>query len=50
MRHAISNLLLLTNICLVYRHCRNLPQPRARLYEECIDVLLEHWQESKKIK
>jgi Domain of unknown function (DUF4062)/NACHT domain len=41
------NPLLLTNICLVHRHRGQLPQKRARLYEECIDVLLEHWRRSK---
>jgi formylglycine-generating enzyme required for sulfatase activity len=43
------NPLLLTNICLVHRHRATLPQRRTRLYEECIDVLLEHWRESKKL-
>ena len=41
------NPLLLTNICLVHRHRGALPQKRARLYEECIDVLLEHWRGAK---
>jgi formylglycine-generating enzyme required for sulfatase activity len=41
------NPLLLTNICLVHRHRSSLPQKRARLYEECIDVLLEHWRGAK---
>ncbi len=41
------NPLLLANICLVHRHRGALPQKRARLYEECINVLLEHWRESK---
>jgi formylglycine-generating enzyme required for sulfatase activity len=41
------NPLLLANICLVHRHRGGLPQKRARLYEECIDVLLEHWREAK---
>ncbi|MEW6669350.1 MAG: SUMF1/EgtB/PvdO family nonheme iron enzyme [Thermodesulfobacteriota bacterium] len=41
------NPLLLTNICLVHRHRGQLPQKRARLYEECIDVLLEHWRGAK---
>ena len=41
------NPLLLTNICLVHRHRGSLPQKRARLYEECIDVLLEHWRGAK---
>ncbi|MCP4667426.1 MAG: NACHT domain-containing protein, partial [Deltaproteobacteria bacterium] len=44
------NPLLLTNICLVHRHRGTLPRKRARLYEECIDVLLEHWQEAKGLK
>jgi formylglycine-generating enzyme required for sulfatase activity len=43
------NPLLLTNICLVHQHRGELPQKRARLYEECIDVLLEHWREAKKL-
>lgn len=44
------NPLLLANICLVHRHRGALPQKRARLYEECIDVLLEHWREAKGLK
>ena len=44
------NPLLLTNICIVHRYRGSLPQRRSILYEECIDVLLEHWRESKKIK
>jgi len=44
------NPLLLTNICLVHRHRGSLPQKRARLYEECIDVLLEHWRGAKGLK
>ena len=44
------NPLLLTNICLVHRHRGELPRKRARLYEECIDVLLEHWREAKGLK
>ncbi len=44
------NPLLLTNICLVHRHRNDLPHKRAKLYEECIDVLLEHWRKAKKLK
>ena len=44
------NPLLLTNICLVHRHRGGLPRRRARLYEECIDVLLEHWRAAKGLK
>ena len=41
------NPLLLTNICLVHRHRRELPEGRARLYEECLEVMLEHWRKAK---
>jgi formylglycine-generating enzyme required for sulfatase activity len=38
------NPLLLANLCLVHRDRGNLPHDRARLYEECTDVLLELWR------
>ncbi len=38
------NPLLLTNLCIVHRDRGNLPHDRARLYEECTDVLLELWK------
>ncbi len=44
------NPLLLTNICLVHRHRGELPRKRAWLYQECIDVLLEHWREGKHLR
>jgi len=44
------NPLLLANICLVHRHRGDLPRKRARLYEECIDVLLEHWRQAKGLR
>ncbi|MGA1876032.1 MAG: DUF4062 domain-containing protein, partial [bacterium] len=44
------NPLLLTNICLVHRQRGGLPRKRARLYEECIDVMLERWREAKGLK
>jgi formylglycine-generating enzyme required for sulfatase activity len=43
------NPLLLANLCLVHRDRGELPHGRARLYSECIDVLLELWRESKGI-
>jgi predicted NACHT family NTPase len=43
------NPLLLANLCLVHRDPGELPHGRARLYSECIDVLLELWRESKGI-
>ena len=41
------NPLLLANLCLVHRDRGVLPRGRAKLYEECIDVLLERWREGK---
>ncbi len=38
------NPLLLANLCLVHRDKGTLPKGRARLYDECIDVLLERWR------
>ncbi len=43
------NPLLLTAICLVHRDRGRLPQRRAELYEECTNVLLERWRESKRL-
>ena len=39
------NPLLLANLCLVHRARGDLPRTRARLYEECVDVLLERWRQ-----
>ena len=43
------NPLLLANICLVHRDRGSLPERRAKLYDECVDVLLERWRESKQL-
>ena len=44
------NPLLLANLCLVHRdRGGQLPQRRAKLYDECVDVLLERWREAKRI-
>ena len=43
------NPLLLTAICLVHRDRGTLPRRRGDLYEECINVLLERWRQSKKL-
>ena len=42
-----GNPLFLANICLVHRDRGTLPRGRARLCDECIDVLLERWSEGK---
>ena len=41
------NPLLLTIVLLVYTNRQKLPEERAKLYEECINVLLEYLQQSK---
>jgi formylglycine-generating enzyme required for sulfatase activity len=43
------NPLLLANLCLVHRDRGALPKGRARLYDECIEVLLERWREGKEL-
>ncbi len=43
------NPLLLTAICLVHYDKKSLPERRADLYEQCIDVLLERWRAAKGI-
>jgi formylglycine-generating enzyme required for sulfatase activity len=45
----ISNPLLLANLCLVHRDRGILPKGRGRLYDECVDVLLERWRENKNL-
>ena len=45
-----SNPLLLTNLCLVHRDRGGvLPQRRSKLYEDCVDVLLESWRAARGI-
>ncbi|MCB9761632.1 MAG: SUMF1/EgtB/PvdO family nonheme iron enzyme [Alphaproteobacteria bacterium] len=43
LRDMASNPLLLSNICLVQFGRGRLPQARVRLYEECLDLLLQGW-------
>jgi len=43
------NPLLLTAICLVHYDKKSLPERRADLYEQCVDVLLERWRAAKGI-
>ena len=40
----VGNPLLLANLCLVHRDHGRLPEDRRRLYDECVDVLLERWR------
>ncbi len=47
MSEMTRNPLLLANLCLVHRDRGVLPRNRHALYDECIDVLLERWRESK---
>lgn len=43
LRQMARNPLLLSTLCLVHREGDRLPERRARLYEECVRVLLEKW-------
>jgi hypothetical protein len=47
IRNLASNPLLLTIVLLVYNSRTRLPEERGRLYDECIDVLLEHIQKAR---
>lgn len=41
------NPLMLQIICLVHRTHGTMPQRRAALYEKCVEVLLQNWDEAK---
>jgi formylglycine-generating enzyme required for sulfatase activity len=43
------NPMLLTNLCIVHWYRKTLPRDRAYLYDECISILLERWQEQKEL-
>ena len=43
----VKNPLLLANLCLVHRDGGALPRGRVRLYQECVEVLLERWREGR---
>ncbi len=47
IRQLASNPLLLTIVLLVYNNRTRLPEERGRLYDECINVLLEHLQKAR---
>jgi hypothetical protein len=47
IRRLAANPLLLTILMLVYNNRARLPEERSRLYEECINVLLEHLQKAR---
>jgi hypothetical protein len=49
MASMTRNPLLLANLCLVHRDRGALPRGRHQLYDECIEVLLERWRESKNL-
>lgn len=44
-----TNPLLLSIIALVHRFRSRLPRRRVDLYRECVDILLSHWDEVRKI-
>ena len=49
MAEMTRNPLLLANLCLVHRDRGSLPRNRHKLYDECIEVLLERWREAKSL-
>jgi hypothetical protein len=49
VRWLAGNPLLLTIMCLIARE-KELPRERARFYEQCIDVLVHHWQINKHLR
>ena len=50
VRELAVNPLLLTVIALVHRYRAKLPERRAELYEECIEVLLGYWDEARGVR
>ncbi len=50
VRELAVNPLLLTVIALVHRYRAQLPERRAELYEECIEVLLGYWDEARGVR
>jgi formylglycine-generating enzyme required for sulfatase activity len=50
VRELAVNPLLLTVIALVHRYRVKLPERRAELYEECIEVLLGYWDEARGVR
>lgn len=47
LRRMASNPLLLTVMTLVHTHKGELPEARAKLYEEAVDILLWRWEQIK---
>ncbi|KYK35213.1 MAG: HEAT repeat domain-containing protein [Theionarchaea archaeon] len=50
MKALARNPLILTIIAIIYEGKRELPQRRVELYELCIEVLLERWDEVRRIE
>jgi len=50
VRELAVNPLLLTVIALVHRYRVRLPERRAELYEECVEVLLGYWDEARGVR
>ena len=47
IRRLVVNPLLLSIVALVHRYRAHLPDRRVDLYNECVEVLLEHWEVAK---
>jgi predicted NACHT family NTPase len=50
IRRLATNPMLLSIIALVHRSLATLPKERAKLYSECIKILLEQWDISKGVR
>jgi GTPase SAR1 family protein len=50
MRSLAANPLLLCLIVLVYESLQDLPEQRAEIYKQCVDVLLSKWDTSRDIR
>ncbi|HEY8209590.1 MAG TPA: SUMF1/EgtB/PvdO family nonheme iron enzyme [Myxococcaceae bacterium] len=44
MAEMVGNPLLLASLCLVHRDHGRLPEDRWKLYQQCVEVLLERWR------
>jgi formylglycine-generating enzyme required for sulfatase activity len=49
MAEMVGNPLLLANLCLVHRDHGKLPKERWKLYQQCVEVLLERWRERRQV-
>lgn len=49
IKELATNPLLLTLLCLVFEKLKDFPANRSKLYKECVDLLLEQWDDEREI-